>query len=150
MLCSTIEVFSSKQSNVQVNLILTFKCILVLTVKALQVGSFCRYWRALYFWSLGLSLYFELFCFTVFRFTSSLFRYLQNQPKSAFLFCTFQVVSSSLLCVAEVVCGLKAHAIPFLPQLVPPVIKLIKRNQKDRYSAIFVSYMRFDFIQCVL
>ncbi|XP_068676688.1 HEAT repeat-containing protein 1-like isoform X1 [Montipora foliosa] len=47
-----------------------------------------------------------------------------------------QVVSSSLLCAAEVVCGLKAHAIPFLPQLVPPVIKLIKKNKKDRNSLL--------------
>ena len=35
--------------------------------------------------------------------------------------------------MAEVVGGLKAHAIPFLPQFVPTVIKLIKRNEKDRY-----------------
>ncbi|XP_029184672.2 HEAT repeat-containing protein 1-like isoform X2 [Acropora millepora] len=47
-----------------------------------------------------------------------------------------QVVSSALLCVAEVVGGLKAHAIPFLPQFVPTVIKLIKRNEKDRNSLL--------------
>ena len=29
-------------------------------------GSFCRYRKALYFWSLGISLYLELFCFLSF------------------------------------------------------------------------------------
>ena len=29
-------------------------------------GSFCRYLKALYFWSLGISLYLELFCFLSF------------------------------------------------------------------------------------
>ena len=31
-------------------------------------GSFCRYWKALYFWSLGISLYLELFLFLFFLF----------------------------------------------------------------------------------
>ena len=31
-----------------------------------KVGSFCRYRKALYFWSLGISLYLELFCFLSF------------------------------------------------------------------------------------
>ena len=31
-----------------------------------QSGSFCRYRKALYFWSLGISLYLELFCFLSF------------------------------------------------------------------------------------
>lgn len=43
----------------------------------------------------------------------------------------FQVAASALLCVAEVVSGLKAHAIPILPQLMPSILKLIKRNEKD-------------------
>ena len=30
------------------------------------LGSFCRYRKALYFWSLGISLYLELFCFLSF------------------------------------------------------------------------------------
>ena len=30
------------------------------------IGSFCRYRKALYFWSLGISLYLELFCFLSF------------------------------------------------------------------------------------
>ena len=31
-----------------------------------KTGSFCRYRKALYFWSLGISLYLELFCFLSF------------------------------------------------------------------------------------
>ena len=31
-----------------------------------KIGSFCRYRKALYFWSLGISLYLELFCFLSF------------------------------------------------------------------------------------
>ena len=31
-----------------------------------KLGSFCRYRKALYFWSLGISLYLELFCFLSF------------------------------------------------------------------------------------
>ena len=31
-----------------------------------EYGSFCRYRKALYFWSLGISLYLELFCFLSF------------------------------------------------------------------------------------
>ena len=31
-----------------------------------NLGSFCRYRKALYFWSLGISLYLELFCFLSF------------------------------------------------------------------------------------
>ena len=30
------------------------------------LGSFCRYRKALFFWSLGISLYLELFCFLSF------------------------------------------------------------------------------------
>ena len=29
-------------------------------------GSFCRYWKAFHFWSLGISPYLELFCFLAF------------------------------------------------------------------------------------
>ena len=32
-----------------------------------KFGSFCRYRKALYFWSLGISLYLELFCFLSFN-----------------------------------------------------------------------------------
>ena len=32
----------------------------------LRRGRFCRYRKALYFWSLGISLYLELFCFLSF------------------------------------------------------------------------------------
>ena len=31
-----------------------------------KLGSFCRYRKALFFWSLGISLYLELFCFLSF------------------------------------------------------------------------------------
>ena len=34
--------------------------------KLSNFGSFCRYRKALYFWSLGISLYLELFCFPSF------------------------------------------------------------------------------------
>ena len=34
--------------------------------KVRKYGSFCRYRKALYFWSLGTSLYLELFCFLSF------------------------------------------------------------------------------------
>ena len=35
-------------------------------ISSSQSGSFCRYRKALYFWSLGISLYLELFCFLSF------------------------------------------------------------------------------------
>ena len=35
-------------------------------VCVLDIGSFCRYRKALFFWSLGISLYLELFCFLSF------------------------------------------------------------------------------------
>ena len=35
-------------------------------IHELIFGSFCRYRKALYFWSLGISLYLELFCFLSF------------------------------------------------------------------------------------
>ena len=48
-------------------------CLLVVFIGQLEIlivmhfgGSFCRYRKALYFWSLGISLYLELFCFLSF------------------------------------------------------------------------------------
>ena len=40
--------------------------IIAKMVKQVLLGSFCRYRKALYFWSLGISLYLELFCFLSF------------------------------------------------------------------------------------
>ncbi|RMX40131.1 hypothetical protein pdam_00002238 [Pocillopora damicornis] len=51
-------------------------------------------------------------------------------------FFDLKVASSALLCAAEVLGGLKTHCIPFLPKLMPSVLKLLKRNQKERNSLL--------------
>ena len=46
----------------------TYICLVVSSFKARVsiIGSFCMYRKALYFWSFGISLYLELFCFLSF------------------------------------------------------------------------------------
>ena len=59
-----------------------------LIVKIEKIGYICRYQKALYFGSLGISLYLELFCFLSFisfvlrKLTQSVLRYLQKDPKN--------------------------------------------------------------------
>ena len=68
---SFVGIFALDYIPILTSIFVTYFCYVVTLVLdtfplLTYFGSFCRYRKALYFWSLGISLYLELFCFLSF------------------------------------------------------------------------------------